>query len=602
MNILTGSPPTCEQCPQCFDDWLSLIAAEETAVQRVGGRVDTLLSGYLPLTLSNITTQINQLNAQLLEAANLAQNSSLNRTQLSQLEVVLSLLSRNLTSLEQLMSEINSSLLVSEANTQASARFNGTIQLESGELINAAILLAELTAEWVRIDRARETAREALRSIDGEYIKISLAQAIIDNTRERVAVYTNTSENIADQLAAINSTVASFNGKFNKNREVLSSLEQIGEEVGRQQIRSRSQTAEGSSLAGGTGNVTREAARLAREKEGRAADSLHSIGVLLNDTNSTASQSDSALSASLAVLETSIESADLANKTQYAQTELLAQLDSLEQSGSLTEQLSRESLSLIGPYPASAGLLSASINRLIVPEAVVESIRTEANRSLAQARVANEIAVRAQLAANNASNLLIQVVSNIDLTQVTQTVTTNVSIENARNALGSAGEAIGEFYRETDQLIETSDRIIYLQLDVEQINREVNNKFEEGFQSATVAEGECIGACGRAVSLDSLVQVYIDGIQELPKFLTQKEAFVSEAVRRLTALVNTTNGLLETVASVDLEEINTLLQDLAAEEQEIEDMQREGKQLERDIALVEESISELVQLYQSCPQ
>ena len=571
-------------------------------MQLLGDRVDGLLSSYTPLTLSNITAQINQLNTQLLLAASLSQSSALDHTQLSRLELTLSLLSLNLTGLHQLLSELNTSLLESEANIRASAQFNGTVQLDTGELTNAEILMTELTALMDSIEGARQTASGALRAISAVNIDIHVSQATIDNSRERIAVYTNASVNILNQLTAIDATIVSFNSEYDRNRVSLSSLQQAGGEIARQQNESGSLISEGSSTAGATWNVTREAADLAREKEIRAADSLHSIEVALNNTEETASQSKSALAASLAVLNTSVQTADQANQTQYAQSDLLPLLDSLEQSCSNTGQLIRDTLSLTGPDPATAGLLSDSINRLIVPEETVSGIRQGANRSLSEAQLASETAMRARLAANNASNLLVQVVRDINLTQVTQTVTTNVSIENARNALLSAGEAVGEFYRETDQLIDTSDSIISLRRDVRQINRGLNEKFEESFQSAAVAEGECTGACGQGVSLQNMVLESVNNTEGLSGLLTEKEIAVSEVFQRLNALVNTTNNLLETVTSVGLEEIEGLLRELATEQQEIASIQREAEQLERDIAQVEENISSLVQLYQSCPQ
>ena len=571
-------------------------------MQLLGDRVDGLLSSYTPLTLSNITAQINQLNTQLLLAASLSQSSALDHIQLSRLELTLSLLSLNLTGLHQLLSELNTSLLESEANIRASAQFNGTVQLDTGELTNAEILMTELTALMDSIEGARQTASGALRAISAVNIDIHVSQATIDNSRERIAVYTNASVNILNQLTAIDATIVSFNSEYDRNRVSLSSLQQAGGEIARLQNESGSHISEGSSTAGATWNVTREAADLAREKEIRAADSLHSIEVALNNTEDTASQSKSALAASLAVLNTSVQTADQANQTQYAQSDLLPLLDSLEQSCSNTGQLIRDTLSLTGPDPATAGLLSDSINRLIVPEETVSGIRQDANRSLSEAQLASETAMRARLAANNASNLLVQVVRDINLTQVTQTVTTNVSIENARNALLSAGEAVGEFYRETDQLIDTSDSIISLRRDVRQINRGLNEKFEESFQSAAVAEGECTGACGQGVSLQNIVLESVNNTEGLSGLLTEKEIAVSEVFQRLNALVNTTNNLLETVTSVGLEEIEALLLELATEQQEIASIQREAEQLERDITQVEENISSLVQLYQSCPQ
>ena len=452
------------------------------------------------------------------------------------------------------------------------------------------------------IERARETASNARRSIATENINIYIAQASIDTSRERIGVYTNTSRHLLDQLTAIESTVFSFNSEYDRNRMSLSSLGQMEERIAMQQNGSRALISEGTSIAVPTDNATREGLELSREKEGRAAGSLHSIGVLLSNAESTANQSDSALSASLAVLNISRGTADLSNLTQNSQTETLARLDSLQQSGDDTGELARDSLSLIGPDPAIANLLTDNINRLVVSEEVVESIREEASRSLVEATVAGEIAIRARQAANNASNLLIEVVNNTHLTQLTQTVTTNVSIENARNALMSAAAAVGEFYRDTEELVETSDRIISLGGDVGQINREFNNKYSESIQSATVAERGCGGACEQGTSVLNQIQFSINDVDSLSGFLTQKDTFVSDAVERLNSLVSTTNFLLEELTSVDLIELQTLLEQLASEQQEIDSMLMQAEQLEGHMALVEENISTLVQLYETCPQ
>ena len=601
-SIPLGSPPSCEQCPQCFYDWLFSIQLEDTAVQELGARADTLLSSYLPLTISNISSQINRLSAQLLEAASLVQSSTLDQTQLSRLDSVLAVLSHNLTALHQLLGEISTSLRESEGNIQTSTQFNGTIQLGTSEVINAVVLLSDLTAVRDSIERARETASNARRSIATENINIYIAQASIDTSRERIGVYTNTSRHLLDQLTAIESTVFSFNSEYDRNRMSLSSLGQMEERIAMQQNGSRALISEGTSIAVPTDNATREGLELSREKEGRAAGSLHSIGVLLSNAESTANQSDSALSASLAVLNISRGTADLSNLTQNSQTETLARLDSLQQSGDDTGELARDSLSLIGPDPAIANLLTESINRLVVSEEVVESIREEASRSLVEATVAGEIAIRARQAANNASNLLIEVVNNTHLTQQTQIVTTNVSIENARNALISAAAAVGEFYRDTGELVETSDRIISLGGDVGEINREFNDKYSESIQSATIAERGCEGACEQGTSVLNQIQFSINDVDSLSGFLTQKDTFVSDAVERLNSLVSTTNFLLEELTSVDLIELQTLLEQLASEQQEIDSMLMQAEQLEGHMALVEENISTLVQLYETCPQ
>ncbi|KAI6646731.1 Laminin beta/gamma [Oopsacas minuta] len=595
----TGSPPNCEKCPQCFDDWLALIQTERTAVLQLDARVDTLLTSYLPLTIQNISTQINQLNTQLSTAASLAGSSNLNMTQLTILESILSVLSQNLTTLHEQLNELNTSLSTTLANLEHSRGFDGSIISETGDVISHTILMTELVALMNIIQETQKTANDTIRQIAAEVIQITVARASIESSNERITLYTNTSLQVLRQLEAINNTVISLIQEYETNRITLTYLAQKEERIASELNDSRIMISKAIPIAVSTGNRTNEALMLAYEKARRAEYSLNSIQRIYNNSNQTYIESETVFDDSLSVLYASMQAAYLANTTQTSQSGNITTLRELYESENITREILQDTLAITGPDPAIAQELSKQINQQIVSVDVVEMIRTDANSSLLQANRASEIALQAKQAASNASSLLIEVTKYISLSQVTQSMT-NVPIENAKNALLSASEAVREFYNETEELLNTSERIFSLSRDVERIDDELFDKYLKTKQNATTANLACTNACQQAVALNTNLQEQVILIDLLSNNVTEKDNYVTQNFNTLNSLIIATNSSLQEVVSVQLSELEMLLDALAAEQEAIAELKLEFEEVEREITEVGNSISNLAELYETC--
>ena len=596
-----GTPPGCEKCPQCFDDWLLLIQTEATTVSELDSRVDFLLSSYLPLTIHDITALLEQLNTQLYRAADLAGNANLNNSELSGLETTLAVLCQNLTDLVDLLEIILIPLNRTRENIEYSMQFDGNVMLETGELINATFLMAELVALSDSVGEAKILSQETIRMIVDENLIILISQARIETSRERITAYTNMSMRVLNQLEVVANKTELFLGEYETNREQLGYIEQKEITLTDKLNETKSRIDAATRKAVRTANVTSEAEMLANEKASRAEGSLNSIQILYNISDHTLNQSQSALTDALAVLDTSIQTSALANLTQELQSDNITTLQLLQESGELTRDVLTDTLAITGADPSIAQQLSTQINAQVVPAEVVDEIGREANYSLEQARVASEIANQAKQAANNASNLLFGIVSNINMTHVTQSMTTNVSIENAKNALLSAGEAVREFYNETKELTETSEEIISLGGDVGKINRELSDKFVESLGDAHTADNECNYACTVAISLNNTLEETVNTTEGSSDTLSDKESFIAESFNTLNSLLNAAKSLMDEVTSVQLSELRELMQELENEREEIEALKEEATQVEMEISSVENNIYDLAELYATCP-
>ena len=596
-----GTPPGCEKCPQCFDDWLLLIQTEATTVSELDSRVDFLLSSYLPLTIHDITALLEQLNTQLYRAADLAGNANLNNSELSGLETTLAVLCQNLTDLVDLLEIILIPLNRTRENIEYSMQFDGNVMLETGELINATFLMAELVALSDSVGEAKILSQETIRMIVDENLIILISQARIETSRERITAYTNMSMRVLNQLEVVANKTELFLGEYETNREQLGYIEQKEITLTDKLNETKSRIDAATRKAVRTANVTSEAEMLANEKASRAEGSLNSIQILYNISDHTLNQSQSALTDALAVLDTSIQTSALANLTQELQSDNITTLQLLQESGELTRDVLTDTLAITGADPSIAQQLSTQINAQVVPAEVVDEIGREANYSLEQARVASEIANQAKQAANNASNLLFGIVSNINMTHVTQSMTTNVSIENAKNALLSAGEAVREFYNETKELTETSEEIISLGGDVGKINRELSDKFVESLRDAHTADNECNYACTVAISLNNTLEETVNTTEGSSDTLSDKESFIAESFNTLNSLLNAAKSLMDEVTSVQLSELRELMQELENEREEIEALKEEATQVEMEISSVENNIYDLAELYATCP-
>ena len=596
-----GTPPGCEKCPQCFDDWLDIIQTKATTVSDLNSRVDFLLSSYLPLTIHDITTQIQLLNTQLIRAANLANSSNLNSTELAILETTLAVLFQNLTDLEELLNVIIIPLNRTRENIKYSTQFDGNVVLETGEQINATFLMAELVALNDSVEEARRLSNETLRLISSENTMILISQASIEGSRERITVYTNISMRVLSQLEVVMNKTEMFRVEYENNRGMLSNIEQKEMSSYTKLNETRSRIDNATRLTVRTANVTSEAEMLASEKASRAEDSLNSIRILHNNSDHTRNQSVSVLTDALAVLNTSIQASALANQTQNLQSGNITTLQLLQESGELTRDMLTDTLAITGADPSTAQQLSSQINAQVVSAEVVDEIGREANYSLEQARVAYEIANQAKQAANNASNLLFGIVSNINMTHVTQSMTTNVSIENANNSLQSAGDAVRDFYEETEELVDTSEEIISLGRDVERINIELSDKYEESVKDALTAVNECAFACEIATSLNNTIEVVVLVTNNVSEALSYKEDYLAESFNKLNSLLNATKSLMEEVYIIQLQELHDLMGDLEEEGRMIEDLKNEARQVETDISAVENNINDLAELYATCP-
>lgn len=599
--VYVGTPPGCEKCPQCFDDWLLLIQTEATTVSELDSRVDFLLSSYLPLTIHDITALLEQLNTQLYRAADLAGNANLNNSELSGLETTLAVLCQNLTDLVDLLEIILIPLNRTRENIEYSMQFDGNVMLETGELINATFLMAELVALSDSVGEAKILSQETIRMIVDENLIILISQARIETSRERITAYTNMSMRVLNQLEVVANKTELFLGEYETNREQLGYIEQKEITLTDKLNETKSRIDAATRKAVRTANVTSEAEMLANEKASRAEGSLNSIQILYNISDHTLNQSQSALTDALAVLDTSIQTSALANLTQELQSDNITTLQLLQESGELTRDVLTDTLAITGADPSIAQQLSTQINAQVVPAEVVDEIGREANYSLEQARVASEIANQAKQAANNASNLLFGIVSNINMTHVTQSMTTNVSIENAKNALLSAGEAVREFYNETKELTETSEEIISLGGDVGKINRELSDKFVESLGDAHTADNECNYACTVAISLNNTLEETVNTTEGSSDTLSDKESFIAESFNTLNSLLNAAKSLMDEVTSVQLSELRELMQELENEREEIEALKEEATQVEMEISSVENNIYDLAELYATCP-
>lgn len=599
--VYVGTPPGCEKCPQCFDDWLLLIQTEATTVSELDSRVDFLLSSYLPLTIHDITALLEQLNTQLYRAADLAGNANLNNSELSGLETTLAVLCQNLTDLVDLLEIILIPLNRTRENIEYSMQFDGNVMLETGELINATFLMAELVALSDSVGEAKILSQETIRMIVDENLIILISQARIETSRERITAYTNMSMRVLNQLEVVANKTELFLGEYETNREQLGYIEQKEITLTDKLNETKSRIDAATRKAVRTANVTSEAEMLANEKASRAEGSLNSIQILYNISDHTLNQSQSALTDALAVLDTSIQTSALANLTQELQSDNITTLQLLQESGELTRDVLTDTLAITGADPSIAQQLSTQINAQVVPAEVVDEIGREANYSLEQARVASEIANQAKQAANNASNLLFGIVSNINMTHVTQSMTTNVSIENAKNALLSAGEAVREFYNETEELTETSEEIISLGGDVGKINRELSDKFVESLGDAHTADNECNYACTVAISLNNTLEETVNTTEGSSDTLSDKESFIAESFNTLNSLLNAAKSLMDEVTSVQLSELRELMQELENEREEIEALKEEATQVEMEISSVENNIYDLAELYATCP-
>ena len=275
--VYVGTPPGCEKCPQCFDDWLLLIQTEATTVSELDSRVDFLLSSYLPLTIHDITALLEQLNTQLYRAADLAGNANLNNSELSGLETTLAVLCQNLTDLVDLLEIILIPLNRTRENIEYSMQFDGNVMLETGELINATFLMAELVALSDSVGEAKILSQETIRMIVDENLIILISQARIETSRERITAYTNMSMRVLNQLEVVANKTELFLGEYETNREQLGYIEQKEITLTDKLNETKSRIDAATRKAVRTANVTSEAEMLANEKASRAEGSLNSI-------------------------------------------------------------------------------------------------------------------------------------------------------------------------------------------------------------------------------------------------------------------------------------------------------------------------------------
>ena len=530
----------------------------------------------------------------------MVQSSQLNSTQLSRLDTELSALVENLTVLSSLISDIEVSLNDSAENIRFSMQFNGSVVV-SGEVINASLLTSQLREVLMNITQARDTAEETRRAIAAENTKIIIAQASIDSSQMRVALDSERSENVTAQLSSVNSTVTSFMGEYNKNRMQLSAVEQTSDDVAAVRNESRLFLSRAHSQAEATANRTAVTRVLAEEKESRADSSLASVRALQEKTDSVTTTAAAVHNASVAVFNAARDVDEIAKQGLELQAGNLTLLRELQRSAVETESILTESLSLAGVEPSRAEVLSEEINRLYVPETVVESISADADTSLVRARAAEEVALQARLAASNASRLLGDIVNTLNFTQLTQTMTTNVSIENAKNALASAAIAIGEFYEGSEELVETSERIFQLGRGVRGIRSGINGKFSESVVNATVAVGGCSSACSLATQLATIANQSANSTGSISDYLSFKETIVTNELNMVQSILNSTSSLVQNVTSVQLSELSELMLELEREEEAIDALLGVAEDLELKIIQTERSISGLADLYQSCP-
>ena len=563
--------------------------------------MDILLSSYLPLTIDSITTQVNQLNTQLQRAAYLAGSSNLSNSELYNLETTLAVLSQNLTDLEELLNILVIPLNRTRDNIQYSMQFDGNVVLETGEQVNATFLMAELVALRDSVEEAKILTRDIIGMIANENTNILISQARIEASMERVTVYTNRSMRVLNQLEVVANKTQMFLEEYEKNRNMLSYIEQKETSLVDKLNETKSRIDNATRLTARTVNMTSEAKMLASEKASRAEDSLNSIKILHNISEDTLNKSQSVLTDALTVLNTSLQTSALTTQTKELQSDDITTLQLLQDSGESIRDRLTDSLAITGADPSTAQQLSSQINEQVVSAEVVDKIGRDANYSLEQARVASEIANQAKQAANNASNLLYGIVSNIDMTNVTQSVTTNVSIENAKNALLSAGEAVMEFYEETEELVETSEEIISLRRGVRRINRELSDKFEESLSDAYSAVDACYYACGNATVLNYTIEGTVLVTDHLSDGLSYKEEFVAENFTTLNSLLTATQSLLEEVSSIQLTELRDLMEELREEGRKIEDLKNDARLVEMEISVVENNINSLAELYATCP-